>query len=169
MLASADGEDLTCLYADDLHYNNPITSSVVKWNTNPNLCLAENTRPHENHKFDPLTPKANCDCPDDHPHCRTPCPKNNTTCHDGEVFSVLQLHGHLVSKRQEAVLLEQTAALLYGARFFGGNPRSRMPLSFTALLRLKRYQACDQRHSSRVFTLLTGSHCKLRPNTAGEH
>jgi hypothetical protein len=34
-------------------------------------------------------------------------------------------------------------------------------------LRLKRYQACDQWHSSRVFAPLTGSHCKLRPNTEG--
>jgi hypothetical protein len=28
-------------------------------------------------------------------------------------------------------------------------------------------EACDQCHSSRVFTFLTSSHCKLRPNTEG--
>jgi hypothetical protein len=28
-------------------------------------------------------------------------------------------------------------------------------------------QACDQWHSSRVFTFLTSSHCKLHPNTEG--
>jgi hypothetical protein len=43
---------------------------------------------------------------------------------------------------------------------------SRMPLIPTPV-RLKRYPACDQWHSSRVFTPLTGWHCKLRPNTAG--
>jgi hypothetical protein len=44
-----------------------------------------------------------------------------------------------------------------------------MPLSFTRLLLcLKRCHACDQCHSCRVFTPLTGSHCKLRPNTEGK-
>jgi hypothetical protein len=32
---------------------------------------------------------------------------------------------------------------------------------------LKLYHACDQWHSSRVFTPLTGWHCKFRPNTEG--
>jgi hypothetical protein len=41
---------------------------------------------------------------------------------------------------------------------------SGMTLSFTPLLRLK----CDQWHSSRAFTPLTGWHCKLRPNTEGQ-
>jgi hypothetical protein len=36
---------------------------------------------------------------------------------------------------------------------------SRMPLSFTPLLRLKRCLACDQWHSSRLFTPLTGWLC----------
>jgi hypothetical protein len=40
---------------------------------------------------------------------------------------------------------------------------SRMPLSFTPLLRLKCCHACEQRHSSRVFAPLTGWHCKFRP------
>jgi hypothetical protein len=44
---------------------------------------------------------------------------------------------------------------------------SRMPLSFTPLLRLKLLHACDQWHSSRVSTFLTGSHCKSRPITEG--
>jgi hypothetical protein len=43
----------------------------------------------------------------------------------------------------------------------------RMSLSFTPLLHLKRCQACDQWHSSRVSTFLTSSQCKLRPNTEG--
>jgi hypothetical protein len=34
-------------------------------------------------------------------------------------------------------------------------------------LRLKLLQACDQWHSSRLSTFLTGSHCKFRPNTEG--
>ena len=33
--------------------------------------------------------------------------------------------------------------------------------------RLKLLHACDQWHSSRVFTPLTGWHCKTRPNTKG--
>jgi hypothetical protein len=36
---------------------------------------------------------------------------------------------------------------------------SRMPLSFTPLLRLKVEQACDQWHFSQASTPLTGSHC----------
>jgi hypothetical protein len=53
------------------------------------------------------------------------------------------------------------------ARVFDRNLHSRMPLSFTPSLRLKRCHACDQWHSSRVPTPLTSSHCKLRPNTEG--
>jgi hypothetical protein len=43
-----------------------------------------------------------------------------------------------------------------------------MPLVPTPA-RLKLFHACDQWHSSRMFTFtpLTGSHCKLRPNTEG--
>jgi hypothetical protein len=37
----------------------------------------------------------------------------------------------------------------------------------TPLLRLKRCHACDQWHSSRVFTPLTGWHCKLCRNAVG--
>jgi hypothetical protein len=51
--------------------------------------------------------------------------------------------------------------------FFDRNLHSRMPLSFTLLLRLKRCHACDQWHSSRAPTPLTGWHCKLRPATEG--
>jgi hypothetical protein len=50
---------------------------------------------------------------------------------------------------------------------FDRNLQSRMPLSFTPLLRLQRCHACDQWHSSRVFPPLTGWHYKLRLNTAG--
>jgi hypothetical protein len=41
-----------------------------------------------------------------------------------------------------------------------------MPLDPTHV-RLKLLHACDQRHSSRKFTPLTGLHCTLRPNTEG--
>jgi hypothetical protein len=51
--------------------------------------------------------------------------------------------------------------------FFDRNLHSRMPLSFTPLLCLKCCHACDQCHSSRVFTPLTGWHCKFRSNTEG--
>jgi hypothetical protein len=51
--------------------------------------------------------------------------------------------------------------------FSDGNLHSRMPLVPTPA-RLKLLQACDQWHSSRKFTPLTGSHCKLRPNTEGD-
>jgi hypothetical protein len=58
--------------------------------------------------------------------------------------------------------------LLYGARFSAGGFTRGVPLRFTPLLlQLKRCHACDQLHSSRVFTPLTGSHCKFRPNTEG--
>jgi hypothetical protein len=43
---------------------------------------------------------------------------------------------------------------------------SRMPLVPTSA-RLKILHACDQWHSSRVFTPLIGSHCKFRQNTKG--
>jgi hypothetical protein len=39
---------------------------------------------------------------------------------------------------------------------------------FPRLLASSEY-ACDQWHSSRVFTPLTGWHCTFRPNTEGEH
>jgi hypothetical protein len=51
--------------------------------------------------------------------------------------------------------------LLVRCAFFDRNLHSRMPLVPTP--------ACDQCHSSRKFTFLTGSHCKLRPNTKGSH
>jgi hypothetical protein len=44
--------------------------------------------------------------------------------------------------------------------FSDRNLHSRMPLASSE-------QACDQWHSSRVSTVLTSSHCKLRPNTKG--
>jgi kinesin family protein 6/9 len=50
--------------------------------------------------------------------------------------------------------------------FFGINLYSRMPLVPTPA-RLKLLHACDQYHSSWVFTPLTGSHCKLCRNTVG--
>jgi hypothetical protein len=58
-------------------------------------------------------------------------------------------------------------AIYVRCAFFGRNLHSRMPLSFTPLLRLKRCHACDQWHSSRVSMFLTDSHCKLRPNAEG--
>jgi hypothetical protein len=50
--------------------------------------------------------------------------------------------------------------------FSGRNLHSRMPLDPTHV-RLKLLHACDQWHSSRKFTSLTGLHCKFRPNTEG--
>jgi hypothetical protein len=50
--------------------------------------------------------------------------------------------------------------------FSDRNSHSRMSLDPTHV-RLKRFHACDQWHSSRKFTPLTGLHCKLRPNTEG--
>jgi hypothetical protein len=67
----------------------------------------------------------------------------------------------------EHILLLLQLDQQYGARFSTGICTSRMPLSFTPLLRLKRCHTCDQWHSSRVSTPLTGSHCKLRPTTEG--
>jgi hypothetical protein len=58
--------------------------------------------------------------------------------------------------------------LLYGTRCRQKSAvHSRMPVSVTPLLRVKRCHACDQWHASRVFALLTGWHCGLRPNTDG--
>jgi hypothetical protein len=48
--------------------------------------------------------------------------------------------------------------------FSDRNLHSRMPLDPTHV-RLKRCHACDKWHSSQMFTFLTSSHCKLRPNT----
>jgi len=66
------------------------------------------------------------------------------------------------SARSTASLLDR---VLYGARFSTGISNRGVPLSFTPLLRLKREHACEQWHSSRAFTPLTGWHCKLCPNT----
>jgi hypothetical protein len=51
-------------------------------------------------------------------------------------------------------------------RVFDSKFHSRMPLGPTPA-RLKLLKACDQWHSSRVFTPLTGWHRKFRPNTEG--
>jgi hypothetical protein len=50
--------------------------------------------------------------------------------------------------------------------FSGRNLHSRMPLDPTQV-RLKLLHACDQLHSSRASTPLTGWHCKLCPTTEG--
>jgi hypothetical protein len=52
-------------------------------------------------------------------------------------------------------------------RVLDRNLHLRMSLVLTPA-RLKLLHACDQWHSLRVFILLTGSRCKLRPNTEGE-
>jgi hypothetical protein len=57
--------------------------------------------------------------------------------------------------------------LVAGHGGFDRNLHSRMPLSFTPLLRLKRCHACDQWHSSRVSTTSYRCHCKFRLNTEG--
>jgi hypothetical protein len=57
-------------------------------------------------------------------------------------------------------------AWLVRCAIFDGNLHPRMPLVPTPA-RLKLLQACDQWHSSRMSAPLTGSHCKLRPNTEG--
>ena len=49
---------------------------------------------------------------------------------------------------------------------FGQKLQSRISLVPTPA-RLKLLHACDQWHSSRVFTPLTGWHVKFRPNTEG--
>jgi hypothetical protein len=46
--------------------------------------------------------------------------------------------------------------IMYGARFPTRNLHSKVPLGCTLLFRLKRCHACDECHSSRVFTSLTG-------------
>jgi hypothetical protein len=48
------------------------------------------------------------------------------------------------------------------------NLHSRKLLDPTPLLRLKRCRACDQWHSSRESTALTGGHCTFRPNAEGK-
>jgi hypothetical protein len=51
--------------------------------------------------------------------------------------------------------------------FSDSNLLSRMSWVPTPARSKSSEQACDQWHSSRVFTPLTGWHCKLRPNTEG--
>ena len=62
----------------------------------------------------------------------------------------------------------QTPPPLAGVRcaFSDRNLHSRMSLDPTHV-RLKLLHACDQWHSSRASTPLTGWHCKLHPNTEG--
>jgi hypothetical protein len=55
---------------------------------------------------------------------------------------------------------------VYGVRFFDRKFHSRMSLVPTPA-RLTLMHACDQQHSSRVFTSFTGWYCKLHPNTEG--
>jgi hypothetical protein len=65
-------------------------------------------------------------------------------------------------------LVDPTCKQMHGARFSTEVYSRGVPLRFTPLLRLKkRCHACGQWRSSRVSTFLTGSHCKLRPNTEG--
>ena len=53
--------------------------------------------------------------------------------------------------------------------FLDRNSHSRSVIEFHGFAPLKRSHACDQWHSSRVFILLTGWHCKFRPNAEGRH
>jgi hexosaminidase len=59
---------------------------------------------------------------------------------------------------QSIAMLRRLLDSMYGARFPVEVYTRGMPLSFTPLLRLKLEHACDQCHSSRVFTPLTGWH-----------
>ena len=56
---------------------------------------------------------------------------------------------------------------MHGARGFDRNAHSRMPLSFTPFLNLKRCHACAQWYSSRLPITSYRYHRKLRPNTEG--
>jgi hypothetical protein len=80
---------------------------------------------------------------------------------DGEPWVPLQQPDRILSSR-----LHNWWCSVYGLRFRQIWSHSRMPLVSTPA-RLKLLHVCDQWHSSRAFTPLTGCHCKLRPNTEG--
>jgi hypothetical protein len=75
----------------------------------------------------------------------------------------------------ESIFANSEATILYGlsdrskkkvrCAFFDRDLHSMMMPLVPTPARLKH--ACDQWHSSRAFTPLTGWHCKLRPNTEG--
>jgi hypothetical protein len=65
------------------------------------------------------------------------------------------------------VQLEKRELARCGARFSTAISTRGMPLD-PMHVRLKLLHACDQWHSSRASTPLTGCHCKLRPNTEGK-
>jgi hypothetical protein len=79
----------------------------------------------------------------------------NSLAHFGNINNALAL-----TKLATSMLLVRCSVLRQD------DLHSRMPLSFMPLLHLTRC-ACDQWHSSWVFTPLTGWHCKLRPHTEG--
>jgi hypothetical protein len=66
-----------------------------------------------------------------------------------------------------AIRICTTVVLVYGARFFDTDLHLRSAIGVHAVAPLEALPCVRpmQWHSSRVFSPLTGSHCKLRPNT----
>jgi hypothetical protein len=78
------------------------------------------------------------------------------------------LHAEFEALRVEMVRLVEAAErkeAVYGAHF-SAEIYTRGCHWFPRLLASSE-QACDQWHSSRLSTFLTGWHCKFRPNTKG--
>jgi hypothetical protein len=89
---------------------------------------------------------------------------------DGDPSAEVFVVDNFLSEAETTALLElhQTTKAAARCAFSGRDIlHSRMPLSFTPLLRLKRCHACAQWHYSQVFTPLTDWHCKSHPNTEG--
>jgi len=87
------------------------------------------------------------------------------TCLTGNHVQPLQATAE--EAEDEAGSTSTLSKLTGTVRVFDRNLHARMPLDPTHV-RLKLLHACDQWHSSRVSTSRTGSHGKLRPNTAGK-
>jgi hypothetical protein len=105
--------------------------------------------------------------PNPNPNCN-PTPNttpNPTDPNHNTVMASLITTGPAQVRWQCTSVLPSNTPVRYGARF-----RQRFKLVDAIgshASRLKLLHACDQCHSSRGFTPLTGWHCKFRPNTEG--
>jgi hypothetical protein len=88
---------------------------------------------------------------------------NHAFCHTDDVTGTGSCKYSIEGIKTSATLI---SGVLARCAFSDRNLHSRMPLDPTHV-RLKLLHACDQWHSSRKFTPLTGLHCKFRPTTEG--
>jgi hypothetical protein len=85
-----------------------------------------------------------------------------------DLFPTIMDLAQVPAAHRPTVLQGESLALVR-CPFLDSTSHARMPLCSTPLLRLKLLQACDQCHSSQVFTPLTGRCCKVPPSTTNQH